>query len=233
MRIHTLQHVPFEGLGSISTWLEHSAHHLSSTHFYQDCHLPQPDEFDALIIMGGPMGIYDDQQYPWLKQERKFIKQTINDKKPVLGVCLGAQFIADALGSKAYPNTHKEIGWFDIEKTKKASNSAFGKHLPERFTALHWHGDTFDLPEGATPLLSSEACQNQAFSVADRVLALQFHLEMTPSSTHNIIQFCANDLVSDRYIQDAATIANTNEHYDASNVLMNKLLNQLLHHNNF
>lgn len=230
MRIHTLQHVPFEGLGYIGDWLEQSEHQVSTTHFYQDSHLPQSSEFDVLIIMGGPMGIYDDQQYPWLRIERKFIKQTIEAGKSVLGVCLGSQFIADALGSKVYAHTQKEIGWFDLDKTDNASDSAFGKHLPQQFTALHWHGDTFDLPDTATRLLTSKACQNQAFSFEDRVLALQFHLEMTPTSTNNIVKFCANELTDGTYIQDGATITNTTEHYATSNTLMARLLEQLVNH---
>ncbi|MBL4852322.1 MAG: type 1 glutamine amidotransferase [Gammaproteobacteria bacterium] len=228
MRIHTLQHIAFEGLAHIGNWLEQTTHQVSTTHFYQDSHLPQQNEFDALIIMGGPMGIYDDQQYPWLKRERKFIKQAIVDKKPVLGICLGSQFIADALGAKVYANAQKEIGWFDLKKTD--STSIFDKHLPERFTALHWHGDTFDLPRGAIQLLSSEACQNQAFSFNDHVLALQFHLEMTPSSVNNIVTACAHELVTGQFIQDATTITSTQEHYSASQSLMEKLLAQLTHH---
>ncbi len=230
MRIHTLQHVPFEGLAYIGYWLEQSKHHVSTTHFYQDYHLPQSSEFDALIILGGPMGIYDDQQYPWLRVERKFIKHTIEDGKPVLGICLGSQFIADALGSNVYAHRQKEIGWFRLDKTDIANNSAFGKHLPQQFTALHWHGDTFDLPNMATPLLTSEACENQAFSFEDRVLALQFHLEMTPVSIDNIVKFCANELTDGPYIQDGATITNTTEHYATSNTIMEKLLEQLVNH---
>jgi GMP synthase (glutamine-hydrolysing) len=228
MRIHTLQHVPFEGLAYIGNWLEQSVHQVSTTYFYQDSHLPQPNEFDVLIVMGGPMGIYDDQQYPWLQLERKFIKQTIEDGKPVLGVCLGSQFIADALGSKVYAHTQKEIGWFNLDKTDKANDSVFGKHLPQQFTALHWHSDTFDLPDTATPLLTSEACENQAFSFEDRVLALQFHLEMTPTSTDNIVKFCADELTDGRYTQDGNTITNTTEYYATSNTLMEKLLGQLV-----
>ncbi len=238
MRIHTLQHVAFEGLAYIGDWLEQTTHQISTTHFYQNSCLPQHNEFDALIIMGGPMGIYDDQQYPWLKSERKFIKQTIEDKKPVLGICLGSQFIADALGAKVYPNAQKEIGWFDLKKVnrektdrgKTDSTSVFDKHFPERFTALHWHGDTFDLPEGAIQLLSSEACKNQAFSFNNHVLALQFHLEMTPCSINNIVNACAHELVSGQFIQDAITIASGKEHHSASQSLMKNLLAQLIHH---
>ncbi len=233
MRIHTLQHVPFEDLAYIGDWLEQTTHQVSTTNFYQDSRLPQQNEFDALIIMGGPMSIYDDHQYPWLKLERKFIKQAIKDKKPVLGICLGSQFIADALGAKVYANTQKEIGWFDLKKTdsgKTDSTSVFDKYLPKRFTALHWHGDTFDLPRGAIQLLSSEACKNQAFSFNDRVLALQFHLEMTPSSVNNIVNACGHELVSGQFIQNATTITSNKEHYSTSQSLMKNLLAQLTHH---
>ncbi len=229
MRVHTLQHVPFEGLAYIGDWLSHTSHQVSTSHLYNGDSLPQQKDFDALIVMGGPMGIYDDEQYPWLAQERAFIKQSIENSKPVLGVCLGSQFIADALGAKVYPNSQKEIGWFTLEKTKNAHSSTFANIFPESFTALHWHGDTFDLPESASLLLSSEACKNQAFSFDDRVVALQFHLEMTENSTQAIVTACGDELVLSDTVQSAEKILNTKEHYTHLHTIMAGLLDSLLH----
>ena len=228
MRVHTLQHVPFEDLAYIGDWLSHTAHQVSTSQLYNGDNLPQQEDFDALIIMGGPMGIYDDEQHPWLAQERAFIKQSIENNKPVLGVCLGSQFIADALGSKVYPNSQKEIGWFTLEKAKNAHSSAFSNAFPESFTALHWHGDTFDLPESASLLLSSEACTNQAFSFDDRVVALQFHLEMTEDSTQAIVTACHDELVLSDTVQSAEQILNTKEHYSHLHATMAELLERLL-----
>ncbi|MBN4073729.1 type 1 glutamine amidotransferase [bacterium AH-315-E07] len=227
MRVHTLQHVPFEGLGHIEQWLMQKQYNVSTTRFYIDATLPSLDSFDALIIMGGSMSIYDDGDYPWLSAERQFIKNTIEDGKPVLGICLGSQFIADALGVAVFANNEKEIGWFELTKYSDASKTVFGQHLPENFTALHWHGDTYGLPKNCIRLLSSEACLNQAFSYDNRVLALQFHLEMTASSTRNIINACGHELTPQKFIQDAVTINKQQEHYESAHALLEKLLVQM------
>ncbi len=230
MRVHCLQHVPFEGLAHIGHWFHEHGHPLNTTQLYNDDKLPPLDTFDVLIILGGPMGIHDDDQHPWLATERQFIRRAIDDGKRVLGICLGAQLIAKALGANVYTNTEKEIGWFGLKKKENANKSIFGQHLPQHFTALHWHGDTFDLPSGATHLLSSDVCLNQAFSYNDRVLALQFHLEMTPLSTRAIVNACAQELISQSFIQSAETINREKKYYESCHSLMEKLLAQLVHH---
>ncbi|MCG8378009.1 MAG: type 1 glutamine amidotransferase, partial [Proteobacteria bacterium] len=113
MNIHFLQHVPFEGLGSIENYINEKSHHLSCSRLYLDQELPSVNDLDWLFVMGGPMGIYDEDQYPWLDREKKFIKQCIDSGKIVLGFCLGAQLIADVLGAKVYKNQYREIGWFN------------------------------------------------------------------------------------------------------------------------
>ncbi len=160
MRIHYLQHKPYESLGCIEEWISKSRHSLSATKFYEDTSLPKFSDFDFLIIMGGPMGVYDEDKYPWLKDEKKFIKESINDNKIVLGICLGSQLIADSLGSKVYKNKFKEIGWFPV---KIKNEHKFFNSLPEEIITAHWHGDTFDLPDGAVHIAESSACKNQAF----------------------------------------------------------------------
>ena len=120
MRIHYLQHESHEGLGCIEDWAKRKGHLITSTKFYEDSKLPDLSAFDFLIIMGGSMGVNDEDKYKWLKSEKDFIKRTINSKKPVLGICLGSQLIADALGAKVYPNKYKEIGWMDIKMTEAA-----------------------------------------------------------------------------------------------------------------
>ena len=114
MRAHYLQHVPFENLGCIEDWLESQEFQITSTQFYEDAVLPKPEDIDFLIIMGGPMSVNDEAQYPWLVQEKAFIQSFIKTQKPILGICLGAQLTASALGSSVYSNQMKEIGWFPI-----------------------------------------------------------------------------------------------------------------------
>jgi len=117
MRIHYLQHVPFEDLSSIDPILREKGHELTATHLYKGQQIPLVKEIDWLIVMGGPMGIYDEAKHPWLNVEKLFIKQAIESNKIVLGICLGAQLIADALGAKVCQNRHREIGWFNISRS--------------------------------------------------------------------------------------------------------------------
>ncbi len=194
MKVHCLQHVPFEGPGTIEDWARQGNHSLALTRLFTDEPLPNPDAFDWLVVMGGPMGVQDDSRFPWLTREKRFIEQAIRQNKTVLGICLGAQLIADVLGAKVYPNEHKEIGWFPIYRTDHADTCSVGQTLPEHLEVFHWHGDTFDLPAGSAHLARSAACENQAFLYADRVLGLQFHLETTMAGVQALVSRCAQDL---------------------------------------
>ncbi len=218
MKLHWLQHVPFEGLGIIEDWAKSQHMEISCTRLFADEPLPDMESFDGLVIMGGPMSIYDHDEYSWLVEEKKFIKTTLDAGKTVLGICLGAQLIADALGAKVYPGPQKEIGWFPLQ----------GSHplLPEILTAFHWHGDTFDLPKGTTPLASSAACKNQGFIYNNRVIALQFHLETTPESMEALIENCGNELVNAPYIQTTPEIRKA-ARFEEINAAMTQLLDQL------
>lgn len=180
MRFHVLSHVPHEGLGSMESWILHHQHSLSETPFWLKHRLPSQDDFDALIVMGGPMNIYEEDAYPWLKDEKKFIETAIQSGKKVLGICLGAQLIADVLGGPVRKNKYKEIGWMPIEWREAAQSHALFSHFSKSMTVFHWHGDTFQLPKAAVPLAKSAGCENQAFIFEDRVMGLQFHLEATP-----------------------------------------------------
>ena len=155
MNIHYLQHVPFEGLGSMEAALIAGGHQLSSTHLYKNQRLPSLKNIDWLIVMGGPMGIHDEAEYPWLLPEKKFIQQAIESGKTVLGVCLGAQLIAAALGAKIYKNSHKEIGWFKINRNPQAETTILATAIPPQAEVFHWHGDTFDLPDDSLTIAES------------------------------------------------------------------------------
>jgi GMP synthase (glutamine-hydrolysing) len=201
MRIHYLQHVPFEGLGNIENWALLRGHQISDTQLYNNDPLPEPEEFDWLIVMGGPMNIYEEDKFPWLAREKTFIRDAIDAGKIVLGVCLGAQLIASVLGAKIHKNQYPEIGWFNVWLTDAASKSMAFRRLPERFTAFHWHGDTFDLPPGATRIAESDACRNQAFECDGRVIGLQFHIDTTLESIRRLVEHCGNELVPGEYVQ--------------------------------
>jgi GMP synthase-like glutamine amidotransferase len=205
LRAHYFQHVPFEGLGSIQSWLDANGYDTSSTGFFAAGHqLPAVDAVDLLIIMGGPMSVNDEADLPWLAAEKQFVRDCIAAGKPVVGICLGAQLIANCLGGKVYPNGEKEIGWFPVLNRAAANLTLF--QFPEEFTAFHWHGETFDLPEGASLLASSHACKNQAFQIGSKVIGLQFHLETTPASAQALVKHCGDELVAGDYIQSPGQI---------------------------
>ncbi|MEL7833529.1 type 1 glutamine amidotransferase [Fodinibius sp. Rm-B-1B1-1] len=203
MNIHYLQHVPFEGPGAIKSWAEERNHKLTDTQLYESQNLPSVEGIGALIIMGGPMGVYDEQDYPWLKKEKAFIKECINSQKKVLGICLGAQLIANALGAKVVTLLEKEIGWFPIQWSSSALNHPMLNFLPPQQMVFHWHGDMFYLPQNAISIGKSEGCENQGFMLDDYVLGLQFHLEITQEGLSKLVNNSQGDLENGRFMQDA------------------------------
>jgi GMP synthase-like glutamine amidotransferase len=227
MRVHFFQHVPFEDLGSISHWVEANSHSLSATRFYLNDNLPSVDDIDWLIVMGGPMSVNDEREYPWLVREKRFLEDAITKNKVVLGICLGAQMLANVLGSAVYRNKFKEIGWYPVSRTEEADRSTALSALPRQFEAFHWHGEIFDIPRGAIRIAESEACPNQAFAFGARILGLQFHLESTPASVSALIQNCPGDLVVGRYIQDPETMIANEENFSRINRIMNAILDRL------
>jgi len=231
MRIHHLQHVPFEGLGTIQHYFLNRGHQLSSTHFYLGHELPAMAEFDWLIVMGGPMGVHDEIEFPWLTAEKAFIRNSIESGKVVLGICLGAQLMADALDAEVFKNEHREIGWFPVERKLDATESKLAGVLPDRFEVFHWHGDTFEMPPGARLLASSEACRNQGFVVDSRIVGLQFHLETTSASAAALIQNCGAELDGSKFVQTETEILCDETRFLKINGLMDGLLEELENQN--
>lgn len=154
MKVHVLQHVPFEDIGSMSGWLVENGADINYTRFFVDPTLPELSGQDLIIAMGGPMSANDESALPWLRPEKQFIRDVVAQGIPVLGVCLGAQLIAAALGARVYGNAEKEIGWRQVDGTDDTTDSF---RFPEKFTAFHWHGETFDLPSGAVRPASNAA----------------------------------------------------------------------------
>lgn len=226
MRAHILQHVPFEGPGSVLPWLRRAGYDITSTRFFESAELPDPDDIDFLVALGGPMGANDHDEFPWLEEEMRLMRNVVERGASVLGVCLGAQLIAGALGAEVYPNRHREIGWLPVHGIPPVRESVF--RFPSTMDVLHWHGDTFDLPRRAVRLAESEACPNQAFQVGRTVMGIQFHLEVTPESTRNLVSSCRGELVPSPYVQSEDQILSAGPHqYDAINGVMDDVLSFL------
>ncbi len=202
MRLHALQHVPFEGLAKIEEWASRANHSVTTTRLFLRESLPAIDSFDMLVIMGGSMGANDEARFKWMKGEKLFIELAIQKEKKVLGVCLGAQLIASVLGAKVYPNPHKEIGWFPIELNPPNVRHHPLSVLPQRTTVFHWHGDTFDLPKHAVHLARSRGCENQAFGIGKNVVGLQFHLEMGMPQIESLLRNASSDLTGGDFVMD-------------------------------
>ena len=226
MKVLVLQHVPFEGIGNMSHWLELQKAEVQYTRFFEDTSLPRnPKSFNLVIVMGGPMSANDELTIPWLKPEKRFIQKIIKLGIPLIGICLGAQLIASSLNARVYKNLQKEIGWFPIKATL---NSKELFKFPDKCLVFHWHGETFDLPKGAVRLATSEACENQSFQLGKKVIGLQFHLEMTSEGVSAILDKCKHELVPGPYIQTEAELKEVkNITYTEINRLMNKLLSYI------
>ncbi|WP_153796346.1 type 1 glutamine amidotransferase [Foetidibacter luteolus] len=222
MHVHFIQHVPFEYPGSIIDWCGLHGHTYSITHMYGDFKFPATAEFDMLVMMGGPMGAYETDTYAWLKAEKAFIAAAIADRKKVLGICLGAQLIADVLGAEVHPHTEKEIGWWPVQKTVQHPLTA---QLPDTFTCFHWHGDTYTLPQGAIQLLQSACCNQQGFVYGSHVAGFQFHPEVKENLLDDMTEHERAELVKSTYVQtEQEIISATPHHILQQQVYMHSLL---------
>lgn len=223
--MHCFQQVAVEGLGCIAQWVEKKDCALSYTTFYDNPVLPSIDDFDCLVVMGGPMSVYEEEKYPWLVDQKRLIREAVLSDKKVLGICLGSQFIAAALGAEVYPGANKEIGWFPLQLSDDGRMSVLKSIDAE--TVFHWHGDTFDIPEGARLLASSVATPHQAFIYGDNALALQFHLEVTDESLDGMVSTFADHLAPDEFVQSGETILARKDIISRNNQLMFDILDEL------
>lgn len=226
-RIHYFQHVPFENLGAIELWAQRCGHALSATRFFDGQLPPDIEQMDWLIVMGGPMGVHDDHIYPWLPDEKKAISRAVTAGKVVLGICLGAQLIAHALGARVTPNAHKEIGWYPIQLAPQFAGHPMVQDFPLTWDTFHWHGDTFAVPDSALPIASSDACRNQGFVYDGKVVGLQFHLEVTRAGVGELVRQCARDIRPDRFVQSRSELLTDQAPYAQNHALLEKLLNYL------
>ncbi|MCQ1536929.1 type 1 glutamine amidotransferase [Methanosarcina sp. KYL-1] len=229
MKIHCLQHLENETLGNIGTWISQKNHTLTKTLLYGEApSFPDPEEFDLLLIMGGTMSVYQEEEYPWLKPEKDFVRRSIETGKPILGSCFGAQMLAEVLGGKVTRNKYKEIGWHRVSSVREVSSvtsenvnpSLPAPGLPAGmfpgFTAFMWHGDTFEIPAGAVKLFENEACPNQGFIYNGNVLGLQFHPEADSQWIENLITDQGHEIVEGKYIRPEKEIRGQDHFLESS-----------------
>lgn len=223
-RVHWLQHAEHEGLGCIGPWLARRGYRVTRTRLQRGEPLPAPAAVDWLIVMGGPMNIYEHERYPWLAAEKAFINDVLVINKKTLGVCLGGQLLADVMGARVTANEHQEIGWLDVSLTEKGEKSPLFDGFPKVFSAFHWHGDTFGMPVGVANLMKSDACVNQAFAT-DRCVGLQFHLEVRLADARRWLAL--QPPAPARYVQSAAEMLRDPARFALNNRLMARLLEHM------
>jgi GMP synthase-like glutamine amidotransferase len=229
MRLHYLQHAPFEGPGNIEAWALDRGHTISGTRLYDGEEMPVLPPFDWLVVMGGPMNVNEEGLYPWLRSEKRIIREAIDGGKLVLGVCLGAQLISAALGGQVTKNMHKEIGWHEVKLTTEGLDSQVFGALPKTFMPMHWHGDTFSIPAGCARTAESEACAAQALECADgSVVGLQFHLDYSADDIEEMILNCSDELAYGKYVQNAAEIRSNAHRTIETKRLLYRLLDRMV-----
>ena len=226
MEILVFQHHPLEGLGTIKHWLESQKASITYHKFFEDQSIPNINDYDGLIIMGGPMSVNDEDEHPWITDAVKTIKRAIDGNKKVLGICLGAQLIAKSLGAIVKPNQHKEIGLHPISPVNTSNTDVFS--FPNPLNVIHWHSQTFDIPLNATHIAQSEACTNQGFQMGKNVIGLQFHLELDKDSLKSLVEEFKDQLIQDQYVHNEGRINSiTNEEFEIMQKSLVYLLNYL------
>jgi GMP synthase-like glutamine amidotransferase len=229
MRILFIQHVPFETPSHLAVWAERNKHAVTVHRAYMEKGLRDAEPFDLIVPLGGPMSVHDADKLHWMKSEIDFLEKAVRNGKRVLGICLGAQMIARVLGASVYPNPEREIGWHPIRLTEPGKRLPLFRNWPEKFTAFHWHGETFAVPHGAVRFTESDACQNQGFIYENRILALQFHLESDAKSVEALIRNRPGDLKPGPAVQEESEIlSGTASHVKSMHRLLETALNAWL-----
>jgi GMP synthase-like glutamine amidotransferase len=225
--ILVLQHVPHENMASLETHFERAGLAWQYVELFRQVP-PRLDLAQAagLVVLGGPMNVDEVDKFPFLAREVEWIRQAVAAGLPLLGICLGAQLLAKAMGARVYPNAVKEIGWYEIELQPAASDDLLFAGSAARQTVFQWHGDTFDLPPGAVHLALSRQCRQQAFRCGRAAWGLQFHIEMTPALVAAWLAEAENcrELAGLDYIDPQAIAAETPQKMPAMQALGDRVL---------
>ncbi|WP_256413870.1 type 1 glutamine amidotransferase [Acinetobacter sp. 5862] len=232
LRVHYFQHIAGEGFGSCYDYLKAHQAKITATEFFAlpvDLSLelealPNIDEVDLLIIMGGTMSVNDEANYPWLKLEKRWLRRYLSAGKPAIGLCLGAQLIANALGASVSRNQYQELGWMDVGRVSHIPENYF--QIPEKINIMQWHSETFEIPRGGVRLAQNNVCQNQMYQIGRNVLGFQFHPEMTPHALQLLIENEEDSAVfNGEYVQPIAELKKTiKSKFEQGNQLLNRAI---------
>lgn len=232
LRVHYFQHIAGEGFGSCYDYLKAHQAKITATEFFalpvdlplELEALPDIDEVDLLIIMGGTMSVNDEANYPWLKLEKRWLRRYLSAGKPAIGLCLGGQLIANALGASVSRNQHQELGWMDVGRVSHVPENYF--QIPEKINIMQWHSETFEIPRGGVRLAQNNVCQNQMYQIGRNVLGFQFHPEMTPHALQLLIENEEDSAVfNGQYVQPIAELKKTiKSKFEQGNQLLNRAI---------
>ena len=229
MKLHLLEHDPIDlSNTNMTVWAERKGYQISHTHVCNNEKLPAIDDFDWLMVMGGSPHAWQEDVNPWLPGEKEFIAGVIDSGKIILGVCFGAQLLAEALGGKVFPNDQKEIGWYEVALTAEGQNSFLFRNIPKRFITFHWHSDHFSLPPGCTRLAYSEPTANQAYiSEEHRIAGVQFHPEYSREMVRHFAREEGNQWNKDHFVAGKEAVLAQTEQIPGTYWLMAALLDNM------
>lgn len=225
MKILILTHATFEKPGSIETWAKKHGHIIKEVCPYKEETLPDINDFDFLVVMGGYQSPLEMNKAPYLEDEITLIKQAITKHKRIVGICLGAQLLGEALGAKTEPSPHREIGMFLVEQLPEAKFDPVFSQFPKKFEVMHWHSDMPGIPKGAVLLANSEGCPRQIFRYGDRIYGFQCHFELTKELVEGMIEHCPGDLKGGTYVRSIKELLEAN--HTKTNAMMEKILDYL------
>ena len=201
MRIHIIQHMPFDSAGYLSDWANQPDNFVTVSRPFETEWYPSLECFDLCIVLGGAMSAKDTQKYPWLGRELDFLEKSVIKRKKMLGICLGAQLISRVLGGTVYQSQYREIGWHPVRLTPAAKSLPLFNRSPDSWMAFHWHKDTFSIPPMGYRFAETDGCPNQGFLYEDHVMAMQFSMESDFQTVEALLSNCRNDFVLGSYVQ--------------------------------
>ena len=229
MRIHLMEHEPVSLSLNIMRWAEKNQHQIIPVNAAGSDPMPALRDLDRLIIAGGPQHIWEEGRHPWLGAEKEFISRAVQAGKTILGICLGAQLIAEAMGGKVFSNRFKALGWYDVSLTADGISSSIFEDVPERFTIFQWHSDRYTLPPECIRLAASPAAENQAFlSTDNRILGIQFHPDFDCGTIAHMIKTLGKEYPRGPYVTERDELLQQTASMREPSWLMDKILDNFL-----